>query len=466
MFIILPLITYRRSGFSTFRPMKIIYTLIVLALVVGCAADSETEAGKTELSKKEESSTIATLKELSDEDYPDNPDVIVRHKKYTSSVMESIEFIENGDAFDIVVYPTNSGDDTVTMNGIALMEFMPSVPVCAKGDEYMSLISVVNQEWNRNQVKWVGDQLSAVVLDDYVVNGEKITRIDLARNCLKSYLWEIFFYAEEDGKDKVFYHGWFDFPKGLYKELFKERNGEDFTNYAKYLEEWVDLPSKKLALHKVRTVKESWDVTIMTSSHNDVMYPLKGERKKKNIEIIYPVNYTKMSDFHTDSAQFATFSNPGFYNRKDPRHTELGRFKKLVRTNRLLTKCDDEYFDEFSFTFERENGERTQFIFGGLKIEDMPKLRVEDANSGNQYSMGIGNHPFYEDVQSHEALSSQTNHYFGVLLDKDGKWLDSHTIGIDGPLLHLSEDGRTLHVWLLSFERHALVGHYSVNIYK
>jgi len=47
-------------------------------------------------------------------------------------------------------------------------------------------------------------------------------------------------------------------------------------------------------------------------------------------------------------------------------------------------------------------------------------------------------------------------------LDDEGKWLDSHEIGIDGPLLHLSEDGETLHVWLLSFERHALVGHYSL----
>lgn len=40
-----------------------------------------------------------------------------------------------------------------------------------------------------------------------------------------------------------------------------------------------------------------------------------------------------------------------------------------------------------------------------------------------------------------------------------------HAVGIDGPLLHFSDpDRRTLHVWLLSFERHALVGHVVIEL--
>ena len=77
--------------------------------------------------------------------------------------------------------------------------------------------------------------------------------------------------------------------------------------------------------------------------------------------------------------------------------------------------------------------------------------------------MGIGNHPFYEDCNSHCQLSSKENPYFGVLLDNEGNWLDSHAVGIDGPLLHLDKNNpNILHVWLLSFERHALVGHYEI----
>jgi len=443
--------------------MKLLFTIAFLGLVISCsnepASDQQVEAQK-------EPSNMATLTELSDAEYPDNPDVLVRHKKYTSSVMESIEFVENGSKYDLVIYPTQEGDDTVRMNGIALMEFMPTIPNCAKGDKYMSLISVVNQEWNRNQVKWVGDALSKALPQGCIVNGESITRIDIARNCLNSYLWELFFYSKEDGKDKVFYHGWFDFPEQLYKELFKKRNDQDFKGYAQYMEDWKDPANKKLDLAKIRTVVSS-NEEVKFWSHNDEMYPLKGERLKKNIEIIYPEKYSKMSDFHTDSALFATFSIPGFYNREEPRTSQLGRFYELSNVTINEGRCEEDVISEFNMRFKRENGEITEFVFAGIDIASLPRLTVDEANSGNQYSMGIGNHPFYEDVASHEELSSKTNHYFGLLLDKDGNWLDSHTIGIDGPLLHLdAKNPNLLHVWLLSFERHALVGHYTIQLDK
>tara|TARA_B110000908_G_scaffold123572_1_gene144935 strand:- start:132 stop:833 length:702 start_codon:yes stop_codon:yes gene_type:complete len=230
------------------------------------------------------------------------------------------------------------------------------------------------------------------------------------------------------------------------------------------MEDWKNPENKLLNLAQIRTVVSS-NSDVKFESFNDVMYPLKGERKKKNIEIIYPVDYTKMSDFHTDSALFATFSVPGFYNRNEPRTTQLGRFYELSDVAFNKGNCDGDVIAEINMRFERENGEITHFVFAGIDLNTLPRLSVEEANSGNQYSMGIGNHPFYEDVLSHEELSSKTNHYFGLLLDKDGNWLDSHTVGIDGPLLHLdNNDPNLLHVWLLSFERHALVGHYTVHL--
>ena len=98
--------------------MKIVYAIAFLGIITSCA--DETSFDKPETEASETSSNIAVLTELSDEDYPDNPDLIVRHSKYTTSVMESVEFIENGSKFDIVVYPSESGDDTVKLNGIAL----------------------------------------------------------------------------------------------------------------------------------------------------------------------------------------------------------------------------------------------------------------------------------------------------------------------------------------------------------
>ena len=166
---------------------NISHLIFVLLFVTSCSSDSETQ-----LHKSIESVYIASLTELSDQEYPDNPDISVRHNKYIHTNMSSIEFIKSEGAFNIVITPKNDGDDTVKMMGIRLMEFIPTIPECSKGDEYMSLISIVNQEWNRNQVKWVGEDLKRISPVHYSVNNEEITRIDLARNCLNSYLWELF----------------------------------------------------------------------------------------------------------------------------------------------------------------------------------------------------------------------------------------------------------------------------------
>jgi hypothetical protein len=174
-----------------------------------------------------------------------------------------------------------------------------------------------------------------------------------------------------------------------------------------------------------------------------------------------------MSDFHTDSALFATFTQPGFYNKKDPRTTELGRFKQLNNVRYRSTGSNKAKYDELSFEFSRYNGEVTKFVFGGVHFNNLPELTSENANLGSQFSMGIGNHPFYEDCRSHEKLCSKRNPYFGVLMDEKNNWLDSHKIGIDGPLLHRDlSNPNLIHVWLLSFERHALVGHYIIDLSK
>ena len=64
----------------------------------------------------------------------------------------------------------------------------------------------------------------------------------------------------------------------------------------------------------------------------------------------------------------------------------------------------------------------------------------------------------------------QTNHskenpYYGLLINEDENFIDSHWLGIDGQLLHWDKKKKDmLHVWILSFERHAFVGHYTLQL--
>ena len=78
--------------------------------------------------------------------------------------------------------------------------------------------------------------------------------------------------------------------------------------------------------------------------------------------------------------------------------------------------------------------------------------------------MGFGNHPFYENYEEHQSWKLSEACYYGYLINDNDEWLDSHHIGIDGPMIHWDDKiENRLHVWLLSFERHALVGHYVID---
>ncbi|MBK6929710.1 MAG: hypothetical protein IPH12_02185 [Saprospirales bacterium] len=65
--------------------------------------------------------------------------------------------------------------------------------------------------------------------------------------------------------------------------------------------------------------------------------------------------------------------------------------------------------------------------------------------------------------EAHLRHSASNSPRFCLLTDSKNHFLDSHEAGIDGPLLHRDTAGQ-LHIWLLSFERHSLVGHYVVEM--
>lgn len=407
---------------------------------------------------------LADLKELDDAAYPDNPDIEIRHPDYLDLSYGQIELKRReGFYFDIKAIPDNSTEDTILLENVNLAEYIPSIPTHVQQDAYLSLISVVNQEWNRNQVRFAPSEFQVKTAPES--QNRTIDRVDVARNCLNSYLWEFQYNALDGDKSKVIYHGWFDFPHALYAELFEERNGIAFETYKASLVDWTDPPSKPLDLRLLRTVQTGKSLRFMDKS--DEMYPLEGERKKKFKEIITPASFGTMRDLQSDATTFATFTPPGFYNRKDPRSTQLGRFRNVERVIQRSVKStvkDSATYTEFELIFKDEN-RTTRLLFGGLQPELFTKLKAEKANSGWMTSMGISNHPFYEKYEDHEQLSCQHNPYYGLLLDADNNWLDSHTVGIDGPMFHWdAENPKRLHLWLLSFERHAFVGHYVLEV--
>jgi len=388
----------------------------------------------------------ADIEELDDFDYPDNPDLHTRSSYKGEFSHSEVHFEKQKDlTFNITILPKNGSSDNIVLDNIKLLEWIPTIPDHIKGDKYMEKLCIINQEWNRQQVKFKENQFR---VEGENLEHEVTTRVDFARNCLNSYLWEIITYTTEKGSYKPIYHGWFTFPKKLYADLYKIKNDQSFSTYADHLVDWKDPENAP------------FDLEIL------------GERKKKEFNIIYPTEYTKIRDFLTDSTKYATFSPPGFYNREDPRTTELGRFwtindVKLRETKSTINGKDGtDYELVFDFTDKTEE-RKTEIVLGGLDFSKYPKLEPKDVNKGYMIPMGVSNHSFYEDYYTALKNPVNKNPYFGVIRDDEGNFLDSHKVGIDGPLFHFDKNDPTLlHVWFLSFERHSLVGHYELKLPK
>ena len=430
------------------RRLRIAQVLLLLALVYkGLSAEGQVRR-----------TVDFAVTEFTDEAYPDNPDIGFRASDYQASFFERGQLICRDNSQHELLFVSRNGD-SIYLQGLDLHSWVPAAPSSLRADEYLFMLSLVNQEWNRNQVRF--DKGS------FWSNNKSIVRVDVARNCLNAYLWEVAVYTEEQGTPMPYAHAWFDFPAAEYDRMFLENNAVTMDAYRHCLVDWADPPSKPVNEQLLRRSRHELVTTCQDVSQ--FPYALAGERSKKRKEIIWPAEFTTMRDLQSDSTTFATFSPPGNYRRDDPRKTELGRIHRLEAVRVFRTSSDQraEGLFEIEMTFLDQKKERTtRLVLGGLDFESLPILSESDAHLGWQNSMGFGNHTFYESIERHETWEAAESPYYAYLADGSGNWLDSHAIGIDGPLMHWDIDNPdVLHIWLLSFERHALVGHYLVKLH-
>jgi hypothetical protein len=194
---------------------------------------------------------------------------------------------------------------------------------------------------------------------------------------------------------------------------------------------------------------------------------VKGERQKKMPNIISPDTFRLVQDFLNNDTKYANFDAPGIYNRNNPRQTELGRLSTLNNIIlREVTSATNEKTTELEFTFTSDDSTtHTRLIFGGLKLDKTPILKYDDMHKGYQISMGISNHSFYESYKSFLSNKIENNTQYAFVLSEDGKWLDSHKVGIDGVLFYYDEEHPgELQAMILSFERHSFVGKFSITL--
>jgi hypothetical protein len=251
--------------------------------------------------------------------------------------------------------------------------------------------------------------------------------------------------------------------------LFNKKTGLNFSDFEEHLVDWKEPRREKINWTPLKSSEEL--IAESPISHNDDLYPLTGARVKKKKNIVTPRTHEVIKDFLSDETTFSTFSPPGFYDTQAPRPTLLSLLKELKGGEVSKTtnvSLGDTVLHEVRLDFTTEDGSKNHSLyFGGIDLKELPILSMEDHNKGLKMPMGLSNHSFYESYDQCITNPTVKNPYYGLVLSDSDVWFDSHSLGIDGPVLFWDKENESiLHVMILSFERHAFVGHYTFEIDK
>ncbi len=194
-----------------------------------------------------------------------------------------------------------------------------------------------------------------------------------------------------------------------------------------------------------------------------------GEQSRK-IRTTQAINLRTWKDFYNEDNEirFASFLPPGFYNNDQPRNNEYWRISKLEKA--ILRNVQPlgvpELLQEIELVFkDKKTDEQNKLFISGVNIKQLPQLPVEKYFEGLYLPMGIGVPPFYQSYEELKQNPPYKSPYFSVLLDSQDKWIDHHTVAVDGPVMHLDLDNpELLHLYLLSYERHTLIAHFLIDL--
>jgi len=180
-------------------------------------------------------------------------------------------------------------------------------------------------------------------------------------------------------------------------------------------------------------------------------------------------NVVTWGDFYRpNDIHYATFVPPGRYSDTTPWSNEYPRIANFEGAvlRKVKSPASDETVDELELTFaNRANSAKLRFLASGFEIDKLPQLPVAAYPKGLYMPMGIGVPPFYQDYVLLQQHPPDQSPYFSVLLDEQDRWIDHHHFAIDGPVMHRdSDDPGKLHIYLLSYERHSLIGHWIVSL--
>ncbi len=405
------------------------------------------------------------LRELSNADYPEDPaDRSPQFGRYHGRILRLVR--RDQTHFDFVFSPTDKDTAKIVFKNIDVSLITPNEPEWTKSDPNLERIALTDRQWNRQQVSFNPQSEFIEVSGGDGFEVKNLASAELAKNCLNAGLWEVQLFTKENGSKKLYYQGWFTFPLGIYRELFQHNTGRAYLDHWYKLEHWSDPEGTPCPVDKLRTVQRELPAQVVFDPKELLLSA--GEQTRK-ARIVDSRNVRRWQDFYDGRhVAFAAFIPPGRYETDTPRGNEFWRLAKFesAQLREILSPAHPDPLHELELSFRcSKTGDTNRFFVSGFRIEDLPSLPTSRYTEGLYMPMGIGVPPFF---QTYDALTKnppERSPYFSVFVDPRGAWLNHHDIGFDGPVLHRdADDPQTIHVYLLSYERETLIGHWVVKL--
>lgn len=411
-----------------------------------------------------EKTTHVPIKEYSNQEYKENPSATTaRFQRYNGRKLTLHQ--KGEDLYDFVLSPKQGthGIATITLHNVDMKLFVPTIPKPFHGIHGLETIALIDREWNRQQVSFKASSQQVTIRGGDGYELSNLYTVELAKNCLNAGLWEIILTEKEKNKKGIYYQGWFTFPMNHYKHLFETFNQKSWWTYHRSLYHWKDPEGKGLELSQLRKIKSTIQLDIEYNPQNPIL--VGGEQIRK-MRTVNSTNIRTWGDIYkkekNQTLSYASFVPPGIYKLDKPwkhRYNLIKTFKKGHR-NIIKSPLSDKPLDEIVLIFQTSEKEETRLIIGGISLKDLPKLSLDNYDKGLYMPMGISIPPFYQSYKDLVKNPPQNSPYYSFIINEKQQWLDHHTIAVDGPIMFRDiKDPNTIHILLMSYERHALIFH-------
>jgi hypothetical protein len=411
---------------------------------------------------------MVDVQEFTPEEYPDNPARLSRHHGEYSHARLVIKKNKGAD-FTFTFLPSNSKSATIVFNDVDVGLMTPSVPLWVKHDKQLTRIALTDRQWNRQQVSFKrGDsQLDIAGGDD--VEKKQVVYAELAKNCLNAGLWEILLYSQENNKKTLLYQGWFTFPLGFYQSVFKHNTGLSYWKHAYYLEHWVDPELTRVDLDALRRVTQVYPVVLTQDLDESIAVDGEQVHKKKNMMSNNRIKFFR--DYMTEDVWFSTFLPPGLYRKDTPWENEYWRISypvSAVIQTISSPATPGKSLQELVITYADDKPNKNNdsyFYVSGFDLNTLPRLEASHYAQGKLFLMGIGTPPLKQSYAELKAKPPEKTPEFSVFLNEKDAWINHHEVAIDGAILFIDKhQSNRLHMYLVSYERHAVVAHYMMTL--